>query len=182
MKEGDSAVGMWGDWNEVAEPQPYGHSPTFELGARWLQGCSLIEDWGCGRGWFSTLIEPARYRGVDGTSPFAAVTADLTEYSSSVPGIFMRGVLEHNLRWEAVLDNALRSFTERMALVLFTPLEESTRQIDWVDPPGVPDLSFALADLSEPIEASGAIISDYTTLDSPNTAYGVETILCVERP
>ncbi len=181
MKEGDSAIGMWGDWNDVRKPEPYGHSPTFELGARWLKDCSLIEDWGCGRGWFSTLIEAERYCGVDGTSPFASVTADLTEYTSEVPGIFMRGVIEHNLRWEAVFDNALQSFTERMALVLFTPLEKTTRQIDWVDPPGVPDISFALTDLVKAIEASGASVSKVTTLDSPETAYGVETILYIER-
>lgn len=184
MKEGDSAVGMWGDWNEVDEPQPYGDSPTFQMGADWLKDCSLIEDWGCGRGWFSTLIESDRYRGVDGSSPFAAVTADLTEYTSprgGVPGIFMRGVIEHNLQWEAVLDNALASFTERMALVLFTPMEETTRQIDWVDPPGVPDISFAMADLIDAIEAAGAVVSEHVTLESPNTAYGVETIIYIER-
>jgi hypothetical protein len=178
MKEGDSAIGMWGDWNQVDEPEPYGHSPTFEMGAAWLDDCSLIEDWGCGKGWFSTLIDPERYCGVDATSPFAAVTADLTEYRSEVPGIFMRGVIEHNLRWREVLDNALASFTERMALVLFTP----TRQIAWVDPPGVPDMSFALADLEVAIIAVGARLAKHTTLDSPNTAYGIETILYIERP
>jgi hypothetical protein len=41
----------------------------------------------------------------------------------------MRHILEHNYEWARVLDNALASFTQRMALILFTPERETTQEI-----------------------------------------------------
>ncbi len=64
--------GKWADWYQgVEKPWPYGDTTTYEIGAPWLDGCALIEDWGCGAGWLRTLVPPDRYRGIDGTSsPF----------------------------------------------------------------------------------------------------------------
>ena len=64
--------GKWADWYQgVEKPWPYGDTTTYEIGAAWLDGCALIEDWGCGAGWLRTLAPPDRYRGIDGTSsPF----------------------------------------------------------------------------------------------------------------
>lgn len=151
-----SNTGLWDGWHGT-EARAFGNTASYALGAEWLADCDLIEDWGCGSGWMTKLILPERYRGVDGSkSPFAAETADLTEYRSETPGLFMRHVLEHNYEWQKVLDNALASFTERMFLVLFTPLADETHDTEFEDPPGVPNLSFALADLTDRFEAAGA--------------------------
>ncbi len=114
-----SNVGLWHDWNAGADPAPYSDSLTYELGAQFLESCSLVEDWGCGRGWMKQRVEAlgCSYRGVDGSpSPFASIWADLVHYHSVVPGIFMRHVLEHNRDWPEILDNAVGSFTRRMAI------------------------------------------------------------------
>jgi hypothetical protein len=74
---------------------------------------------------------------------------DLVQYRSSVPGIFMRHILEHNYEWARVLDNALASFTQRMALILFTPEREATQEIAFQHDVGVPDIAFRLADITD---------------------------------
>jgi hypothetical protein len=95
--------GKWADWYQgVEKPWPYGDTTTYEIGAAWLDGCALIEDWGCGAGWLRTLVPPDQYRGIDGTSsPFCDEVVDLVSYRSTVPAIFMRHVLEHNHDWRA---------------------------------------------------------------------------------
>lgn len=146
----ESNAGKWDGWHNTKKPRAFGNTASYALGAEWLADCELVEDWGCGSGWMTQFIPPERYRGVDGSeSPFAEVTADLTKYRSEVPGIFMRHVLEHNYRWSDVLDNALASFTERMFLVLFTPLVEETHDTEFEDPPGVPNMAFRLEDLTD---------------------------------
>jgi hypothetical protein len=141
-----SNVGLWEGWHTAVKP--FGATNSYELGAEWLADCEKVEDWGAGAGFLSTLIGPDRYIGVDGSpGPRTDVIADLAEYRSEVPGIFMRHVLEHNYEWAKVLDNALASFTERMFLVLFTPLAPETHDTEFEDPPGVPNLSFALDDI-----------------------------------
>ena len=47
------------------------------------------------------------------------------------------------------LDNALASFTERMALILFTPEQEATEEIAFRSDVGVPDIAFRLADITD---------------------------------
>ena len=54
----------------------------------------------------------------------------------------MRHILEHNYEWARILDNALASFTERMALILFTPEQEVTEEIAFRSDVGVPDIAF----------------------------------------
>jgi hypothetical protein len=133
-------------------PQPIALTETYRLGADWLAGCASVEDWGCGLGWMRTLVAPGRYRGIDGSrTPFADEVRDLVEYRSCTPGLFMRHVLEHNHAWAAILDNAVASFTQRMVLVLFTPMSACTRVLEvdnqpWVD---APNISFSHADLVE---------------------------------
>jgi hypothetical protein len=175
-----SNVGKWSKWYEgLEEPWPYGDTTSYELGAAWLAECALVEDWGCGAGWLSTLIPVGRYRGIDGTaSPRCAEVVNLAQYRSAVPGIFMRHVLEHDYEWARVLDNALASFTERMALILFTPEQETTAEIAYQSDVGVPDLAFRLADLTDrfPLDVT------YTVQRiSSATQYGSETILLLER-
>jgi hypothetical protein len=173
-------VGKWAAWYEGLEaPWPYGDTTSYELGATWLAGCALTEDWGCGAGWLRTLIPPDRYRGLDGTaSPFCDRVVDLAAYRSTVPGVFMRHVLEHNYEWARILDNAVASFTERMVLILFTPERPVTEAIVFRPDIGVPDIAFRLADITDrfPLDVT------YTVQRIPSdTQYGGETILLLER-
>lgn len=175
-----SNVGKWDRWycRGQEEPQPYGNTITYQLAADYLDGCDLIEDWGCGKGWFSTFIPPDRYRGIDGSqTPWAGVVADLTDYRSDVPGVFMRHVLEHNYRWSDILANAVESFRERFVLVLFTPLVDQTHEVAYNDDPGVPDIAFSLADIADHL--TGLTWSHETILT--DTLYKAETIFLVER-
>lgn len=175
-----SVIGKWAVWNASDEPAPYGKSlDTYEAGAQWLADCALVEDWGCGRGFMTTLIPPERYRGVDGASPFAAVVADLTSYRSDVDGVFLRHVLEHNDNWRAILDNAVSSARVRLFIAVFTPLAETTHRISYAPNPGCPDISFALADLVGPISAAG-FECDVEILTT-DTQYGTETVLRCKR-
>lgn len=174
-----SNLGRWTPWYEKlaagAAPQPYGSSPMYALGAEYLEPCSLVEDWGCGMGWMRNLIPPERYRGIDGTaSPFCDEVVDLAEYRSKVPGIFMRGVIEHCYDWEKVLTNAVRSFTERMVLVLFTPLSDSTQEIGFTEELGVPDISFSLDDLEDVFMSTRDGVNWVYRTEKSQTAYGQE--------
>ena len=134
----------------LTDPAPYSDTVTYEMGAAYLASCGVVEDWGCGKGWFKTLLpETCLYVGVDGTeTPFADRVVDLTEYESSVEGIFMRHVLEHNPEWGKVLDNALASFTEKMVLVIFTPFAKDTNAIAHNELLDVPDISFRKDDIT----------------------------------
>jgi len=175
-----SNVGKWAAWYESCDsPWPYGDTTSYEIGAAWLAGCALIEDWGCGTGWLRTLLPPDQYRGLDGSaSPGCDAVVDLVAYRSTVPGIFLRHVLEHNEAWGQLLDNALASFTERMVLILFTPEWPVTEAIGFHPDLGVPDIAFRLADLTDrfPPDVTYAV----HRLPSA-TQYGVETILLLER-
>jgi len=166
----------WEAWNLGVKPTPYGDSPTYAMGAEWLESCALVEDWGCGRGYLSTFVPPERYRGVDGSpSRFASVVADLATYRSDAPGVFMRHVLEHSYEWPAILDNMIASARERIFLAIFTPIVRRTREIAYADFPGAPDIAFALNDLVKPLAAGGfALQVDRLKTD---TQYGVETAI-----
>lgn len=173
-----SNLGKWDRWYAgLTEPQPYGDTPTYEMGAEFLAPCEMVEDWGCGKGWFRRFRRDG-YSGVDGSwSPFADVVADLVTYRSSVPGVFMRHVLEHNYDWAAILDNAVASFTERMVLVTFTPFSDRTHEITFAPDPGVPDMSFRLSDLTDRFGDATWRCEELQTA----TQYGVEAIFFLER-
>jgi len=169
----------WDRWyNNMGDPHPYGSTETYEIGADFLADCATVEDWGCGKGFMRTLIDPDRYRGIDGSAtPFADVRADLVGYTSSVEGVFIRHVLEHDWRWAQILSNAQWSAQRKLVLVLFTPLADTTHEIAWNEDPGVPDISFALSDLKVHLEKFDVV--DVETLRT-NTQYGVETVLRCE--
>jgi hypothetical protein len=103
------------------------------------------------RGRLIAYVDPVRaVWGIEGTaSSVCDEVVDLVAYRSTVPGIFMRHILEHNRMWDRILDNALASFTERMALILFTPEKASTEEIAWAPELGVPDIAFRLADITD---------------------------------
>ena len=173
-------VGKWADWYERrTEPWPYGDTTSYEIGAAWLERCALVEDWGCGAGWLRTLVPPHRYRGIDGTSSaFCDEVVDLVAYRSRVPAVFMRHVLEHDDNWQQILDNAVPSFTERMALILFTPERAVTEAIAYEPHIGVPDIAFRLADITDRFPKD---VTFTVQRISSATHYGGETILLLER-
>jgi hypothetical protein len=176
-------LGRWAPWYaEAEEPRAYVGTDdelkvTYHRAAEWLWGLA-VEDWGCGLGWFK-LLHDGPYLGIDGTrSQFCDVHADLVTYRSETPGLLLRHVLEHNHEWQKILDNAVASFTERMCLILFTPLAEVTQVIaDDVGGLGVPDISFALRDITDRL--IGCVWSVETL--PTDTAYGTETVLRVEH-
>lgn len=101
----------------------YGVEDSYPIGMKWLQPCQLVEDWGCALCHAKTYRD-GDYRGIDGTAGKADIVADLSSYRSVVDGVFMRHVLEHNLDWRTILDNALASFQKRMTLITFLPITD----------------------------------------------------------
>src|SRR5260370_38719332 len=143
-------AGRWDKvYKQAAESAPYGDDTTYQIAAEFLRDCRTVEDWGCGLGWFRRFLPvDCAYLGVDGSrSPFAERIVDLESYRSACEGLLLRHVLEHNRNWRRVLDNALASFTCRMAVVLFTPLAEAETEIARCGQTGVPDLSLPGEDL-----------------------------------
>lgn len=202
----ESNVGKWDRWYQgvtVDEPQLYGDDTTYRIGAQWLRGSDLIFDLGCGKGGFKhvwetvaeeeswPLLDRCVVMGVDGSkTPFADITADLTEYRVNLSGfaegfkvsVFMRHVIEHNADWRTVLANAVASFNHRMCLVLFTPVQMMrTQQIAWNDDPGVPDIGFNLNDLAQVFAEGGIERNIEVSMHETNTQYGVETVLRATR-
>ena len=158
MSDNESVIGKWDsyykDWPKGTIGR-FGDSLTYQLAYQWLKDCAFIEDWGCGRGFFQSLCNPGQCKGLDcSCTPWADECVDLTIYKSKVPGIMMRGVLEHNYEWEKVLRNALASFTDRMVLVLFTPFKEKQTDV-WPSPDG-PCFSFAKEQIDSILKTSGA--------------------------
>ena len=87
----------------------------------------------------------------------------------------MRHVLEHNVDWRHILENALRSFRRRMVLVVFTPFAAETREIaSWH---GIPDLSLRKEDVLAHFE--GLAWREETV--ETNTEYLREHIFYLER-
>lgn len=179
-------LGAWRSWYDRippdAQPAPYGASESYRRGADWLDGLQ-VEDWGCGTGWLRTFIPLDRYHGVDGTaSPFADEISDLRTRRSRTPGLFMRHVLEHNHDWQQVLDSAVASFTERMVLVLFTPMSTATGEHPDLFGLGgvqVPVISFAHDDLAA--RFGPGVAWTFEDLHSPQTFFGVERIYYLQR-
>jgi hypothetical protein len=172
-----SHLGKWDNWYAgVEQPQSYGEDRTYRIAATILEGLD-VEDWGCGKGYFQSVF-PGKVIGVDGTeTPFSHKIADLTEYTSSTPGLHMRHVLEHNLEWEKILANAVESFTERMVLTIFTPMAEKTEQIAWNSGPEVPDMAFAHEDIMRFFDEDTAVWFDHKTA----TQYGTERVYSIGR-
>lgn len=174
-------LGKWDRWYGLLDPdqpEPYGDSPTYGLAAEFVAGLP-VSDWGCGKGWLRRLIPPVLYHGVDGSaSPFADEIADLAEYRTSSPAIVLRHVLEHDYRWREILRNAAAAAEHRLVVILFTPTGEQTTEIAWNEDPGVPDLSFAVADLLAELDAFDVEVVE---LDSPATQYETETVLLCSR-
>jgi hypothetical protein len=174
-----SNVGRWSKlYKDIDQPRAYDDDQSYHLAAAFLKDCPLVEDWGCGLGWMRTVLGPDRYRGVDGTeTPFADEVVDLVTYRTSVPGLFMRHVIEHNYEWAKILDNAIASFTDRMVLIIFTPFVEETHEIAFNSGPGVPDMAFRREDLTERFHGCTWEVEEIES----GTQYGVEAIFYLTK-
>lgn len=135
-----------------ARPQRSGCDTTYKRGAAYLVGVGRVEDWGCGAAYFKRLVPPGCYWGIDhDPSCTCDQIADLAGYTSATDGIFLRHVLEHDLRWRIILRNALASFRRRMVLVVYTPFVRATeehRRVEGLTPgASFPEIRFCRADL-----------------------------------
>lgn len=178
----------WNEWYKGQTTQGsfrYGDTITYELGYTFLRTCKTLEDWGCGMGGFKQFIkdeDSITYIGIDGSlTPYANIKADLTTYTSTPDGIFMRHILEHNYEWEQILNNACTSFTNRMCLILFTPFSNETCEIAHNLKHGVdvPDLSFNKDSLIKIFEKYNIkhTLETFTTA----TGYNIEHIFYLEK-
>lgn len=171
-------VERWQNWYRgVDTPQAYGEDTSYRVAIKFFDDI-FVEDWGSGKGYFKYLYGPENCIGVDGTeTPFTDVVVDLREYRSSVPGIHMRHVIEHNLDWDEILRNAAASFEEKMVLTIFTPMARKTQQIAWNEIVDVPDMSFAHRDIVKFFPDCDIKWKDYKT----NTQYGKERVYLMEK-
>jgi hypothetical protein len=183
--EPDSNLGKWDEWYKDLTPADigpfrYGETVTYLMAAAFLADVSEVEDWGCGAGGFKRFCR-TRYLGVDGSkTPFADRIVDLCTYTSRVEGVLMRHVIEHNYQWEKILDGAVRSFTRKLCLILFTPFAAETREIAHNRAHGVdvPDLSFSQADIEARFAGLRFELFDNIRTES---GYGVEHVYLVWR-
>jgi hypothetical protein len=151
----------------------YGTEDSYRIGMEWLKGCEVVEDWGCGPA-YSKNYRVGKYIGVDGTEGFCDKQAALESYTSEVEGIFMRHVLEHNLSWKPILENALKSFTERMSLIFFTPWAKETYVVhEWK---GIPFISFKKEEILE-------LINPYLKKEVtvPHKKGLTDTVFCLQK-
>lgn len=179
-----SNVGKWDNWyqdfktNNSPTSYKYGETLTYQVGADFLSDCATIEDWGVGGGGFLRFCPTAI--GIDGSdTPFAQKKhVDLCKYESSVEGVHMRHVLEHNYEWEKVFTNALKSATKKMCLTLFIPLATGeTQELAHNLPHGVdvPDLSISKEKFDKILEKSKPKSVEIESFDTA-TGYNKEIV------
>jgi hypothetical protein len=137
-----------GVYRNLTEERLWGDETTYRLAAEYLEDVHVVEDWGCGSGGFRGFCK-TKYIGVDGSAtPFADKVVDLCDYTSSVDGILLRHVLEHNVDWEKILRNAVNSFKKKLCIVLFTPFGCKTRTILYDPARDVVTISFRKDDIA----------------------------------
>lgn len=167
---------------EKGKPGHYIDTATYRMGVDFLSDCKIVEDWGCGKGWFAYKAgDTFKVVGIDGSqTPFADRVVDLEDYVSKVDGIFIRGVIEHNYNWDIILENALKSANKKLFLAIFTPMEKGDKaiEIDFVSSYQVPDLSLPTAVLEKMLSKYGTFTKEEIESD---TAYHVETIYRVTK-
>jgi hypothetical protein len=166
-----------GKWNyEHVDQFAYGDETSYRKGMAFLDGHGAIEDWGCGTAWAKRFATQSAYIGLDSSkSRFVDKVVDLRTYTSNADCIFMRHVLEHTPDWKTILTNAVGSFRRRMALVIFTPFGDETRQIAMWS--GIPDISFREEDLTDCFRDLRFSAESLLT----GTQYGMERIFFIEK-
>ncbi len=177
-----SMLGKWDGWYKgvkSASSFRYGNTPTYQMAADFLADVPEVEDWGCGTGGFRRLYK-GKYVGLDGSAnPFVDKVVDLRHYRSSVDGIVMRHVLEHNYDWRMVLANAVASFNKKLCVIIFTPFQDQTREIAHNKQHGVdvPDIAFARSDIERYFDGLKWRLEDVKS----GAHYGSERVYFVEK-
>ena len=186
-RDAADVVGNWNPiWEEVgppAAPEP-GKVSTYARGAVLLQDCREVEDRGCGNRAFALHLAQwaplCAYRGVDGSGAGGAdEVVDLLAYSRASDGVYMRHVLEHNLRWTEILGHALNDFDRRLVLVLYTPTGGDERLLEWDTHADVPVLQGLGATVRAMLDAYGCAWREETLPTGLRT--GPETVFDVAR-
>lgn len=178
-----SMLGKWDGWYKDVNTMgsfAYGDTVTYRLAAEFLADMPEVEDWGCGTGGFKRLYQ-GKYTGLDGSAnPFVDKIVDLRTYRSSIDGIMMRHVLEHNYDWPEVLTGAVSSFKKKYCLVLFTPFTTATHEIAHNKKHGVdvPDIAFDKKDIERFFAGLKWRLEDNI---KTRTGYGVEHVYYVEK-
>lgn len=172
---------MMGLWNssyaKSKNHHRYGDADSYILAEKFLCGLE-IEDWGCGLCRFRDF-HIGKYHGIDGSlSPYADSVDDLRKRKSSVDGILLRHVLEHNIAWKAILKNALLSAKKTLVIVIFTPFQSRTHAIGWSKEIGVPDIGFSIADLRSVLPKT---TEEHLNIPSPSTQYGLEHLFVIRQ-
>ena len=180
----ESMLGKWDGWYKNIDTMGafrYGDTVTYQLAADFMADIAEVEDWGSGAGGFKRFYK-GKYVGVDGSAnKFVDKIADLRTYRSSVDGIVMRHILEHNYDWKSVLQNAVSSFNKKLCIVFFTPFTDETKEIAHNKKHGVdvPDISFNKKDIERFFEGLKWRVEENI---KTKTGYGVEHIYYVEKP
>lgn len=187
IREGlESNMGKWDSWYanlNKSKPSNVHDDTTLKMATSFFNNTSLVEDWGCGNGQFYQF-RPQGYRGVDGSkTPYADEIADLVKYRTHAPGILLKHVIEHNFEWDKILENALHSFTERMCLIVHTPVRDSGVQVMKLadNPNGVPDLSFTRETLMSIIKKFPQITTVEEKIVKTKTNYNVEHVFFLRK-
>ena len=156
-------VGAWNNWYAKAtKPLKMGHMETYREAIAFLdQPGFTIEDWGGGTGFARQLVRNGVYKVIDGSQNSIVeglIVDDLTTRRCTVDCIMIRHVLEHNENWQAILCNALASFTKRMALITFTPFAPGAETIlsNKSRTPAWSERQLPLLVIEELIKASGS--------------------------
>ena len=174
-------LGKWDKWyKDTKAVVTFGDTRTYKLAADFLADMKEVEDWGCGAGGFKQFYK-GKYIGIDGTkTPFVDKVADLRRYKSSVDGIIMRHVLEHNYDWQKILFNAILSFRKKFCLILFTPFVKDTHEIAYNKKHGVdaPDIAFNKKDIERFFVGLNWKLKDNL---KTRTGYKVEHVYFVEN-
>lgn len=177
-------LGKWDKWYKNVKKMSsfrYGNTITYKLAADFLSDMDEVEDWGCGTGGFKRLYK-GNYKGIDGSkTPFVDKVADLRQYRSSVNGIVMRHVLEHNYDWERILKNALASFNKKLCIIFFTPFNKDRphQVITHNNKYGVdvPNISFTHEEIKKCLGDLDYVVEEHKT----KTGYGLETIYYITK-
>lgn len=179
----ESMLGKWDKWYKNVDTMGafrYGDTITYRLAADFMADIDEVEDWGCGTGGFKRFYK-GKYTGIDGSAnPFVDKIADLREYRSSVDGIVMRHVLEHNYDWKSVLENAVASFNKKLCIIFFTPFVDETKEVAHNKKHGVdvPDIAFNRKDIERLFE--GLRWSSQDNIKT-RTGLGIEHIYYIEK-
>lgn len=165
-------------WSPPPDRQvPFGDDTTYKMAMNFLSGCDKIEDWGCGTAYARRFMKEGVYVGIDGSRhSHVDVHAELAEYRSQTEGLLLRHVLDHNVDWKMILENAMASFTKKMVVVISTPFGEETKPIakNWSE---IPDMQFRKEDLTD--YWKGLSVTEEVVKTS--SQYGQETVFYIQK-